>query len=82
MSVLCQLGLSEFQVKAVRNHLINFEKALSEPERTLLKTVAPFTMLPPSRVIDAYHSSRQATLRYPRASIVEFGVFGGGVSFR
>jgi len=78
LNALPELGLSESQIKAVKNHLINFEKSLSEFEKTLLKTVSPFTMLPPSRIIDAYHSARQAALRYPQASIVEFGVFAGG----
>ncbi len=79
MNSSSDISLSPYQVKAVRNHLVNFEKSLSEPERILLKTVSPFTMLPPSRIIDAYHSARQAALRYPQASIVEFGVFGAAL---
>ena len=78
MNSLPDLGLSESQLKALRNHLINFEKSLSDTERKLLSVVSPFTMLPPSRLIDAFHSASQAVTSNPRGVIVEFGVFGGG----
>ena len=81
MSPLSTINLSEQQIKAIRNHLINFERSISEREKSLLSVMAPFTMLPPARLIDAYHSAAQAVERYPDGVIVEFGVFGGGALF-
>lgn len=78
MSAINNLELSDSQIKALRNHLTNFEKSLCQTEKDLLKAVSPFTMLPPSRIVDAYHSARQAAFRYPTATIAEFGVFAGG----
>jgi hypothetical protein len=70
--------LSADQLKALRNNLSSFRKSLGSTEITLLDAVAPYTMIPPARVIDAYHSAKQVAVRDPGASVVEFGVFAGG----
>lgn len=74
-------SLSKFapeQLKAIRNELFNLEKSLSSQERKLIDDLAGFSMLPPSRLLDAYRSAKQAAKRCPNAAIVEFGVYRGG----
>jgi hypothetical protein len=78
MSSAKNFSLSPDQAKAVRNHVENYVKTLSVKEKLLLETVSPYTMLPPSRLIDAFHTARQLAFQHPTAAIAEFGVFGGG----
>ena len=66
------------QLKAIRNDLFNLKKSLSNQDQKILEELAGFTMLPPSRLLDAYRSAEQAAKRHPNAAIVEFGVYRGG----
>jgi O-methyltransferase len=71
-------GFAAEQLKAIRNDLFNLTKSLSSQDQKLLEELAGFSMLPPSRLLDAYRSAEQAAKRHPSASIVEFGVYRGG----
>jgi len=71
-------GFAPEQLKAIRNDLFNLKKSLSSQDQKLLEELAGFTMLPPSRLLDAYRSAEQAAKRHPNAAIVEFGVYRGG----
>lgn len=71
-------GFSIEQIKAIRNDLFNLKKSLASHEQVLLDALAGLTMLPPSRLLDAYRSASQAADRYPDAAVVEFGVYRGG----
>jgi len=66
------------QLKAIRNNLFNLKNSLSKRDQTLLDGQAGFSMLPPSRLLDAFRSAEQAALRHPNAAVVEFGVYRGG----
>jgi hypothetical protein len=71
------------QLKAVKNHIFKFRDTLTPTENNLLDILhredgLGYSMLPPSRLIDAYRSARQAARRYPGSSIVEFGLYLGG----
>jgi O-methyltransferase len=72
-------GMTPEQAKAVRNHLYHYHKTLSHKQLKLLEVINGLTMCPPVRIIDAHNSATQAAARYPKASIVEFGVYRGGV---
>jgi hypothetical protein len=69
------------QLKAIRNHIENLDKTLSELELDLINVVSQHTMLPPARILDSYRSAQQAAKRHPAGSIIEFGVFRGGGLF-
>ena len=71
-------GFAPEQLKAIRNELLNLKKSLSSQDQKLLDELAGFSMLPPSRLLDAYRSAEQAAKRRPNAAIVEFGVYRGG----
>jgi O-methyltransferase len=71
-------GFTTLQLKAIRNDLLYLKKSLSSHDQKLLDQLAGFSMLPPSRLIDAYRSARQAAKRHSNAAIVEFGVYRGG----
>jgi len=71
-------GFTPEQLKAIRNELFNLKKSLSRKDQKLVDELAGFSMLPPSRLLDAFRSAEQAAKRLPKASIVEFGVYRGG----
>jgi O-methyltransferase len=71
-------GFAPEQLKAIRNDLFNLSKSLSRQDQLLLDNLADYSMLPPSRLLDAYRSATQAAKRHPTAAIVEFGVYRGG----
>lgn len=73
-----QIKINNFQKKAIRNHLYKFQCTLDPQEKLLLKASAPFTMLPPERLIDTFRSAKQIISRNPNCALVEFGVFKGG----
>jgi O-methyltransferase len=66
------------QLKAIRNDLINLQKSLTSKDRELIEQLAGYSMLPPSRLLDAYRASNQASRRSPNAAVIEFGVYRGG----
>ena len=72
-------GVSSDSLKAIRNHLSNFEKSLSEADKRIIQLVSPYTMCPPSRILDTIYSARQAGSSDPGAAIIEFGVYKGGM---
>jgi hypothetical protein len=78
MNELDLKGFAAEQLKAIRNDLFNLTKSLSSQDQKLLEELAGFSMLPPSRLLDAYRSAEQAAKRHPSAAIVEFGVYRGG----
>ncbi len=47
-------GFATGQLKAIRNDLFNLKKSLSSQDQKLLELLAGFTMLPPSRLLDAF----------------------------
>ena len=71
-------GFGPEQLKVIRNELVNLRKSLSNQDQKLLDALSGFSMLPPSRLLDAYRSAEQAAKRLPNAAIVEFGVYRGG----
>jgi len=71
-------GFSAEQLKAIRNDLDNLRKSLNSRDLRLIDALKGFSMLPPSRLLDACRTSRQSTFRNPDAAIVEFGVYRGG----
>jgi O-methyltransferase len=72
------VNIAPEQIKAIRNHLFNLHKSLSAQQQALIAETCGFSMLPPSRILDAYSSAEQAAKRTPDAAIVEFGVYRGG----
>lgn len=71
-------GFAPDQLKAIRNELFSLKKSLSTQDRRLIEELAGLSMLPPSRLLDAYRSAEQAARRHPNSAIVEFGVYKGG----
>ena len=71
-------GFAPEQLKAIRNELFNLKKSISRQDQLLLDVLAGFSMLPPSRLLDAFRSAQQVAKRQPDAAIVEFGVYRGG----
>lgn len=78
MNIENMAGFSIEQIKAIRNDIFNLKNSLECHEQFLLDALAGLTMLPPSRLLDAYRSAAQAASRHPDAAIVEFGVYRGG----
>jgi hypothetical protein len=71
-------GFAPEQLKAVRNEIYFLYKSLGEDERRLIEALKGLTMLPPTRLLDAARSAKQAAKRNPCGSVVEFGVYRGG----
>lgn len=76
---LSSFNISEFTIKAVRNHINLFRSTLNVEELRVVEWAADKSMCPPERVVCLYRSVKAMLVTNPNISLIEFGVYSGGM---